>query len=261
MVYCLTYANGGWAHGDLTAAQALQVSCNYFFYDLGDRIALSAMDDTAKRLGLGEPTGIELPEEIGYRANEETKKKLYSGDFAKFFAADKITAAIGQSDNRFTPIQLCVYAATLANRGTRYRATFLNRVVSADYRDLIYQNEVSILSTLPISDDAYAAYSEGMQLVTKVEGGRTGTAADTFRNYPIPVAAKTGTAQSGNDYASDHGAFVCYAPADDPQIAIAVYGEKAGHGSSLATVAKSMLDVYSDVDEVGDVVTYENKVS
>lgn len=261
VVYCLTYANGGWAHGDLTAAQALQVSCNYFFYDLGDRIALSAMDNTAKRLGLGEPTGIELPEEIGYRANEETKKKLYSGDFAKFFAADKITAAIGQSDNRFTPIQLCVYAATLANRGTRYRATFLNRVVSADYRDLIYQNEVSILSTLPISDDAYAAYSEGMQLVTKVEGGRTGTAADTFRNYPIPVAAKTGTAQSGNDYASDHGAFVCYAPADDPQIAIAVYGEKAGHGSSLATVAKSMLDVYFDVDEVGDVVTYENKVS
>ena len=75
------------------------------------------------------------------------------------------------------------------------------------------------------------------------------------------MAAKTGTAQGGILTASDHGAFVCYAPADNPQIAIAIYGEKAGHGSSLGTIAKDMLDVYFDVGEIGDVPTYENKLS
>lgn len=261
VVNCLWYTNTGMIHKDVNAAQALQVSCNYFFYDLGDRIALSAMDNTAKGLGLGEKTGVELPEYIGHRANEETKKKLYTGDQSNFFAADKITSAIGQSDNRFTPMQLCVYTATLANQGTRYRATFLNRVVSSDYRTLLYNNETTVMSTMNISDEAYQSYSHGMYLVTQNVDGRSGTAANVFKNYPIKVAAKTGTAQSGPVNASDNGAFVCYAPLEDPQIAIAVYGEKAGHGSSLATIAKAMLDVYFDVDEIGDVVTYENKLS
>ncbi len=260
VVYCLRYTNYGMIHENLTAAEALQVSCNYFFYDLADQISIAIMDKTAKGLGLGEPTGVELPEYVGHRANPDTKKALYSGDNSHFYTADKITAAIGQSDNRFTPMQLCVYVATLANRGTRYRATFLNRVVSSDYRSLLYQNEPSVLSTMDISDDAYKAYSEGMYLVTHKTEDWTGTAYETFKNYPIVVAAKTGTAQNGGDL-PDNGAFVCYAPADDPQIAIAIYGEKAAHGSSLAVIAKAMLDVYFEVGEIGDVVTYENKLS
>ena len=257
---CLYYTNYGQLHEEMTAATALQVSCNYFFYDLGDKISISAMDKAAKGLGLGEKTGVELPEYVGHRANKETKEELYTGDDKHFYTADRISAAIGQSDNRFTPMQLCVYASTLANRGTRYKASFLNRVVSSDYRTLLYQNEVSVLSTMEISDDAYKAYSEGMCLVTdKTEW--TGTAYNTFKDYPVKVAAKTGTAQNGINNASDNGAFICYAPAEDPQIAIAVYGEKAGHGSSLATIAKEMLDVYFEVGEVGDVTTNENKVS
>lgn len=261
LVYCLYYTNYGMLHQNLTAAEALQVSCNYFYYWLGDRIRLSVMDETAKGLGLGEKTGIELPEYIGHRANKETKKELYTGDRAEWYQADQITAAIGQSDNRFTPMQLCVYASTLANRGTRYRATFLNRVVSSDYRDLLVHNEPSVMSVMEISDDAYLAYSEGMQLVTKKTEEWTGTAYSTFKDYPINVAAKTGTAQTGIDGTSDHGAFVCYAPAEDPQIAIAVYGEKAGHGSTLATVARAILDIYFEVGEVGDVTVNENQLS
>ena len=257
---CLYYTNYGQLHEEMTAATALQVSCNYFFYHLGDKINIAAMDRTAKGLGLGEKSGVELPEYIGHRANEQTKEELYTGDDRHFYTADRIMAAIGQSDNRFTPMQLCVYASTLANRGTRYKATFLNRVVSADYRTRLYQNETVVLSTMEISDDAYKAYTEGMCLVTdKTEW--TGTAYETFRDYPVKVAAKTGTAQNGINNASDNGAFICYAPADDPQIAIAVYGEKAGHGSTLATVAKAMLDVYFDVGEAGDVNTYENELS
>ena len=261
VVNCLRWTNSHRTHGSINAAVALQVSCNYFFYDLGDRISLSIMDDTAKALGLGEPTGIELPENIGHRANEETKKKLYKGDQRRWVRGDQITAAIGQSDNRFTPMQLAVYTAALANKGTRYRATFLNRVVSADYRSLIRHSEKEVLSTLEMSNDAYLAYHTGMQLVTQKTSRFNGTGYSTFKNYPIAVAAKTGTAQSGQNNASDHGAFVCYAPADDPKIAIAIYGEKAGHGSSLGTIAKDILNVYFEVGEVGDVLTYENKLS
>ncbi len=260
IVKCLRFTNYGMIHEDLTAAEALQVSCNYFFYDLGDKISLNAMDSTAKGLGLGEATGIELAENIGHRANAETKKLLYDDDRSGWYKADQITAAIGQSDNRFTPMQLCVYTSTLANRGTRYKATFLNRVVSADYRSLLVENEKVVMSTMDISDDAYLAYTTGMQLVTQKTNRWSGTAYATFKNYPVSVAAKTGTAQNGSG-GSDNGAFVCYAPAEDPQIAIAIYGEKAGHGNTLATIARDILDVYFEVGEIGDVNTYENQLS
>ena len=256
---CLYYTNYGSLHEEMTAATALQVSCNYFFYDLADKIALKHMDETAKGLGLGEHTGIELPENIGHRANRETKKALYTGENSTWFAADQVVAGIGQSDNKFTPMQLCVYASTLANKGTRYRATFLNRVVSADYRSLLYENQVSVMSAMDISDDAYAAYSQGMLLVTK-KTEWTGTAYSTFKDFPIDVCAKTGTADTNPNFPAN-GAFVCYAPAENPQIAIAIYGEKAGHGSSLAIIARAMLEAYFDVDEIGDVITYENQLS
>lgn len=254
---CLAYTTSHRVHGSIPAWEALMVSCNYFFYELGDKIHLSDMDNTAKALGLGEPTGVELKEYLGYRANEQTKATLYKGDNKRFYKADQILAAIGQSDNRFTPIQLAVYTATLANKGTRYKATFLNRVVSADYRQLLAESIPTVASQLNISDDAYKAYSEGMY---NVAHNRDGTADTVFMNYPIKIAAKTGTAQNGGNL-PDNGAFVCYAPFDKPQIAIAIYGEKAGHGSDLAAIAKAILDVYFSVGEVSDVTTYENQPS
>ena len=254
---CLAYTSSHRVHGTIPAWEALMVSCNYFFYELGDKIRLSAMDNTAKALGLGEPTGVELKEYIGTRANEQTKAALYKGDKKKFYKADQILAAIGQSDNRFTPIQLAVYTATLANRGTRYKATFLNRVVSADYRQLLEESVPSIVSQLSISDDAYNAYSKGMY---NVAHNKKGTADKYFLNYPIKIAAKTGTAQNGGNL-PDNGAFVCYAPFDDPQIAVAVYGEKAAHGGDLGPIVKGILDEYFQVGEAADVTTYENQPS
>lgn len=254
---CLAYPES--SHGDITAAEALQVSCNFFFYDLGDRMAIANIDLTAKALGLGEKTGVELLEYAGRRANPETKAALYDSDKAVWSPGDQLAASIGQSDNMFTPIQLAVYAGTLGMQGTRYKSTFLNRVVSPDYRTLVYENDPVIASVFDISDDAYTAYNEGMKLVTSKYGG---TAYSTFANYPISVAGKTGTAQHGRG-GSENGSFVCYAPADAPQpeIAIAIYGEKAAHGSSLAKIAKSMLDVQFAVGDVAEVITYENKVS
>ncbi len=254
---CLAWTSSGGTHGDIDVMEALSKSCNYFFYEVGDNIGLSVMDETAKNLGLGEPTGVELGEELGHRANKETKSKLYKGSEGHWFQADQILASIGQSDNRFTPMQLCVYACTLANRGTRYKATFLNQVVSSDYRKLEYVNEPEILSTMEISDEAYYAYTTGMRKVAM-----EGTAHRIFENYPIAVAAKTGTAQhTPNKEISDHGSFICYAPFDDPEIAVAVYGEKAGHGTTMGQIAKAVLDCYFDNPEVGDVATTENELS
>lgn len=256
-VKCLYYTSYGMSHGNIDAAEALQRSCNYFFYELGDRVPNSVSDSTAKGFGLGEPTGVELDEEIGWRTNDATKKALYKGEAANLVWADRIISAIGQSDNQFTPIQLAVYAATLANEGTRYKATFMNRVVSADYRSLLLENKPSVLSNMEISDGAVNAYKKGMYMVAHESGG---TAYKTFKDYPIKIGAKTGTAQHSRG-GSDNGAFVCFAPYENPQIAIAVYGEKAGHGGDMAVVAKAILDVYFEVGQIGDVNTYENKLS
>ena len=257
---CLVWSNYGYTHGDLVAWQALMVSCNYYFYELGNRLATTkggkeAMDATAKGLGLGEPTGIELNEDIGHRANEETKKMLYTGNRAGFYHGNIILAAIGQDENKFSPLQLCVYASTLANQGVRMRATFLNRVVSSDYRSLVYENEPEIMSELKISDATYDAYVEGM--INVVSGGR-GTARETMKGLGVTVAGKTGTAQTGM-LGSDHGAFICFAPAEDPEIAIAVYGEKAAHGATLGLCAKAIIQYYFENNErAGSVAAYEN---
>ena len=252
-----TYEDGN----GLTPQEALEVSCNYFFYELGDRMFYSKgspMDDTAKALGLGEPTGIELVEKIGYRSNKATKEALYTGINARYTAASMILGAIGQDENSFSPMQLAVYASTLANQGKRYRATFLNRVVSSDYRSLVYENSPELVSTLEISDSTYKAYLEGM---IRVCHGVRGTARETMAGMPVTVAGKTGTAQHGlGKDKSDHGAFICFAPAENPQIAIAVYGEKAAHGSTLARVAAAVIRYYFDANsiETGTIVALEN---
>ncbi len=256
---CMSYtiSEGTYTHGSISAAQALMYSCNYFFYVLGDNIGLSMMDETAKGFGLGELTGVELPEAKGYRANPETKAKLHTGTDAHWYQADQLMAAIGQSDNQFTPMQMCVYFTTLLNQGVRYRATFLNRVVSSDYRTSILENSPQIMSTMKISNEAYETCLSGMRAAV-TQG--MGTAYPVFGNYAIAVGAKTGTAEHGSG-GSDHGSFVCYAPYENPEVAVAVYFEKSGGGGLVSPIARAVLEAYFDVDQVSDVVTDENKIS
>ncbi len=239
---CLIWTKSRQTHGRINIIEALATSCNYYFYEVGNRTGMEAIDAVAKALGLGEDTGVELVEKRGYRANPETKKKLYPDDpnLNGWYDADTLQLSIGQGDNRFTPMQMAVYTATLANHGERNRATFLRRVISSDYQELIESTQKKILSTCPINDDAYYAYSHGMrEAVTSTRG----TVYSYLSDYPVPVAAKTGTAQHGGA-GSDHASFVCYAPYEDPQIAIAVYVEKGAQGGNLANVAKAIMDVY-----------------
>ena len=245
-------------HGTIDATVALQKSCNYFFFELADRMTIEMMDETAKALGLGEPTGVELYEATGYRANPETKKLLYSASNQYFGSGDRVNAGIGQSENRFTPLQLCVYVSTLANQGVRYRATFLNRVISDDYSTLEAENTAEIYNTFDISDDTYETYVKGMIMAANSSGG---TGYRYLKDCPVTVAAKTGTAEHGLGMKySSHGACIAFAPADDPQIAIAVYGEKAAHGSTMAMVVRDIVNAYFS-DTEGSVTSTENQLS
>ena len=258
---CSLYTSSKMTHGVINCAQAIMVSCNYFFYEVGRLTGWRRMDETAKALGLGEPTGVELPETTGWRANPDTKKALYDDPGLQVFTdGDTISMAIGQSENRFSPMQLAVYTSALANRGVRYKATFLSRIISADYQDLIYQAKPTVLSRLTISDDAYETYTSGMRMVTS---DRRGSAYKVFGNYEIPVCAKTGTAQHGGagTDGSDNASFVCYAPADDPQIAIAIYVEKGGQGGALGNIARSIFDVYFATEYENDTVSQENTLN
>ena len=252
---CLLYSRRNAVHGALDVAGALSVSCNYFFYEVGDMLTNEQLDATAKALGLGEPTGVEIYEETGYRASPETKEKLFEGIDENWYAGDQILAAIGQSENRFTPMQMASYVATIANGGNRLACTFLSRVVSADYSKLVEENTPEVLSVVEMSKDTRDAILEGMKKVAD-----EGTAVDYFRGYTlVDVAAKTGTAEHGSG-GSNHGAFACWAPADDPQIVIFVYGEKVGTGGYMANVAKAIMDVYFNQDKASEMVTHENRV-
>ena len=285
---CLVYSsNPGVTHGMLDGSQALMVSCNYFFYILGMRLTVDMIDDTAKGFGLGEATGIELVEKIGWRSNEESKAANYTGTNKRYTAGDRILSAIGQAENRYTPLQLCVYACTLANQGTRYKATFLSRVVSSDYHTLVFDNEPTIVSKMNISDATYQTYMSGMRKVVTADSTYNisyGTASSYFGGpndkygyddtvWPIQdgiwslkdevvVYAKTGTAEHSSG-GSDHGAFLCFAHRvgeTEPEIAIAIYGEKVAHGAWLAPIAEDILEAYYEQGKSSDVFTYENQI-
>lgn len=251
---CMLYTTAGATHGYVNAMEALAVSCNYYFYEVGYQTGITKIDEVAKALGLGEATGVELDESVGRRANAETKKLLYSKGYDGWYDADTVAAAIGQSENRFTPMQLACYTSALANHGTRYKATFLQRVLSSDYSELLYESTPVVASQLNISDEAYAAYTEGMRLSVTWANG---TSHYYLGDYDVAVCAKTGTAEHGGN-GSDNAAYVLYAPADDPQIAIAVYVEKGTPGSRLAKVARAIMDAYFSASSSVDTVPAEN---
>ncbi len=278
---CLAWTSGHYVHtafdgspGGIDATDALCYSCNYFFYVLGDLNNEENMSETCKDLGLGVPTGIELVEKTGRLNTSEVKRKIYgSGVNGNFSAGDRVLGAIGQGEYRFTPLQLCVYASTLANKGTRMKATFLSRVVSSDYRTLIKENQPEIANRLEMASTTIESYWTGMRKVITQMGGTAtayfGGPKDLYGEgdgvWPLKdevlVYAKTGTAQHAS-LGSDHGAFICFAQKKDaaaPDIAIALYGEKVAHGSWLAPVAEQILLSYYEMDAASEVTAFENQ--
>lgn len=255
---CHIYRSKGYTHGVENMMDAIRDSCNYYFYEVGLECSINDMDYVASMMGLGESTGVEVSEYSGRRANAETKAEVYAGtNLSGWVDGDMLQASIGQSVNEFTPVQLAVYCATLANEGTRMKATVLRRVVSWDFQELLVESQPEVASKIELSSEAVAAYKEGMVDATQSNG-----TAYLFSQagYDFQVAAKTGTAQHGNGLTSDNASMICYAPADDPQIAIAIYVENGATGGQLANIAMAIFDSYFSQTGKYETVYDENEV-
>ena len=231
------------SHGADNVTEAIRDSCNIFFYTMGDRMKIETLDKFAAAFGLGERTGVELPENVGRMASPEGKKLL---EGASWYAGDSLQAAIGQSISQFTPLQLAEYCATVANGGTRHSASILKSVRSYDYTEQVAEAQHEVLSTVDSDPGNWAAVQQGMYLVANHPAG---SAYKTFGDYYPRVACKTGTAQLGDNKANN-AVFICYAPYDDPQVAIAVVVERGSAGANIAPIARELLDAYFTVKTV-----------
>ncbi len=244
------YADIGYAprctgsHGTLTVTEAITMSCNLFFYQVGDLIGIDRIHQYADTLGLGRLTGIELDESTGYVASEETKAQLHTGYDAGWYSGDTLQAAIGQSDTYVTPIQIARYCAALANSGTVYECSLLKSISSYDYSESIYERTPTVAGVLEAEPAVWDLIHTGMY---GVANSPYGTAVTFLRDFTPPVAAKTGTTETGTE--NPDAVFICYAPADDPEIAIAVVAEKGKRGALLASVARQVLDYYFDFEQ------------
>ena len=230
---CWVYSSMGHGHGSENVITAIRDSCNVFFYTIGDEMGIAVIDETASKLGLGESTGIEINEDKGKMASPNNRD-------TEWYAADTVQAAIGQADSSFTPLQLAEYCAAVANSGTVHTASMLKMVKSYDNSKILTTRNNLVMSSLETSQANWDAVHEGMKLVAQDPNG---SAYETFGNYSISVAAKTGTAQTGSE-TTNNAVFICYAPADDPEIAIALVAERAGAGASLAPIARDIMDYY-----------------
>ena len=237
---CWIWSSSGKTHGDLNVTQAIEFSCNCYFYEAGRRTGIEAINEYAKMFGLGELTGIGLPEESkGNISNPEYKASVEkTAENKRWYPADTIITAIGQSYSYFTPIQLANYVATIANGGTLYKTHLLKSIRSSVDGSVVYSNEPSVLKTVSIKPENLEAVKKGMYGVVD-----EGSASGIFENYNIPVGGKTGTAQVGSNV-SDNALFVAFAPFDNPEIAVAVVVEHGVKGANAAYVAKDIFDEY-----------------
>lgn len=237
---CNTYKKEGKTHGTINVADALAVSCNYFFFEAGKRCGIEKISETAESFGLGDVTGVEF-------LKEEAKGKIATPELRKnnggtWYPGDTLQAAIGQSDNLFTPLALANYGAALANGGTVYKTSILKAVKSYGTNEIIIENEPKINGYAKASNEALSVVKEGMLKVCQ----KGGTAGAVFQDFPVSVCAKTGSAEVNG---GTNGIFLCYAPAENPQIAVSVVLEKGGSGVNAAKVAKEILLSYFEKSE------------
>ena len=226
-------------HGRINVSQAIVDSCNYFYYEVGRLTGIKKLDEYATAFGLGQSTGIEIGDVSGVLASPEWAE----AHDREWTDGQTITAAIGQSYNLFTPLQLANYVATLVSGGEHYEAHLLKNVKSYDNSRIIDVYNKGPLNDLNISDSTMAAVTKGMHDLTY------DSLRSAFSRCVVEAGAKTGSAQVGTDIAN--GTFVAYAPYDDPEIAIAIVVEKGGSGSLLANAAVDIINAWFTRDGTG----------
>ncbi len=246
---CLIWKSSGKTHGRINVSEAIGVSCNYFFYDVGRRLGIDKLEEYAGYFGLGKTTGIELSESRGIVAGPTYREKLNM----EWYPGDTLQAAIGQSDNMYTPAQLVSYISTILNGGKRNALHLVKEVRDYQTGKVVFKNDAETLSEHPISDSTVAAVKDGMRRVVA-----DGTASAVFSDFPIAVGGKTGTAEVSGG--SDTVLFVGFAPYDNPQIAVAVVLEHGATSRYAAQVARDMFEYYLGANDVADEIMPEAKL-
>lgn len=255
---CWYYTSYHRGHGYQNVTQALQHSCNYFFYETGDRMGIDNLSKYALHFGLGKKTGIELPnEKEGAVASRETYAKLRNG--GRIGPGDVLNASIGQGDNNFTPMQIAKYISSIANGGTVVKPTIVKSILNSDGTEVAkdeiiqYTNEKLGYSDtddgITISQESVNVAKEGMRMAASEAGG---TAYNIFKGFNQEVAGKTGSAEAGKDKNGNdlvNAWFVCFAPYEKPEVAVVVMIENGGHGNYAAEVARDVLTQYFGMNE------------
>lgn len=245
---CWMYSSYGRGHGYLNVTDAIKHSCNYFFYELGNRLGIDAISRYARSLGLGRKTGIELLGEVegsvSSKENSQAKGETFTG-------GNTLQAAIGQHDNSFTPVQMAKYISILANGGNDIDVTIIKSIIDEDGNQISKQElENFVKERLGIESDKgteldfnsknLQAILEGMRGVTSESGG---TAYSYFKDFNIEIGGKTGSAQTGVA-GRTNAWFVGFAPFDNPEIAVVVMVENGGSGGYTAEVARDIIAEY-----------------
>ena len=245
--YAPSYTPACWqraGHGTLDVIGAIENSCNIFFYETGRLVGIEKFNEISKKLGFGDYTGIELSDESkGILAGPEYVEKI--GE--KWWPGDTIQAAIGQSKNLFTPIQLSNYIATLVNGGTRYKTHLVKKVKEYSSSHILEEMLPETVDSIEIDAKHHKLIMEGMRSVAE-----EGTASSVFKDFEVSVGGKTGTAEVSKG--SNNGVFVAFAPYENPQISISVVVEHGSHGNSIAPIAKEIIKKYF----TGDFLEYSD---
>ena len=210
---------------------ALKWSCNIFFYDVGRRITSDVYDDYAYRLGLGTPTGVEVSESTGRLTTKEDENYTESLE---------VQAAIGQGNTVVTPVQLATYAATIANKGVRYRTHFVKALLDTNTGEVLEEVQPEIVEIIEDDIGAFDIVEEGMVGAAQTVAGLAG--------YPYTIACKTGTPQRSerdeNGKYYTNSTIIAYGPVEDPQIAVGIVVEYGGGGSRAGELVADIFNAY-----------------
>jgi len=239
------------SHDDnnITVKTALQDSCNsFFFYYGGEKLGIEKLNMYRELLGLGQPTGIELPENVGVLDSPSYRTSIGQTWQPGF----SLQSAIGQAGNLFTPIQLCNYVSTVANGGTRYSAHIIKSILSSDNTKTILNNEPKVVTETGFSKTNLDIVKAGMRLVVT-----KGSCKSNFGQLDVAVACKTGTSEvdkiiNNKTVTCTNGFNISFAPYDNPEIAVAVAIEGATSGGSCAPVACDIYNYYFNKTTVTD---------
>ena len=233
-------------HGNIAVPYAIEVSCNCYFFEAGHHLGIDELNRWCKLYGFGEHTGIELYEETGILAGREYREThpdfCRANGLGAWQAGDTWQAAIGQSENAFTPLQVSMYIASVVNGGTRYSATLLHSVHEFGKSEPTVKNISEIINTIPLSSSTVNTIKKAMKEV--IFGDETAwNITSNFDSAPYDAGGKTGTAQAGKG-ASNNAWFTAFAPVSDPEIVVTCMIEHGDKGGNSSYTVRKVMDAY-----------------